>query len=113
MWVGPWARRVHRRRRGSDRHEHRRDPRPARSRRVEDDRGSAGAAGTAAVTLQSQVRLLGSHLGQGAGAVVIEGRRTGAGTFDTKSTTTDLVTEYDRASERLIVNALRATRADD
>ena len=68
---------------------------------------------TTSVTLQSQLRILASDLAQRAGALIIEGRRTGAGTVDTKSTTTDLVTEYDRASERLIVNALRTTRPDD
>ena len=64
-------------------------------------------------TLQAQLRILAADLAQRAGALIVEGRRDGAGSVATKSTTTDLVTEHDRASERLIVESLRAVRPDD
>ena len=38
---------------------------------------------------------------------------TGVTSISTKSTDTDIVTEFDRASERLIVDGLRAARPDD
>ena len=52
-----------------------------------------------------------------AGAGALEGRRSlGVGqpvAHDTKSSPTDPVTEYDRAAEQLIVDALRSSRPDD
>ena len=48
-----------------------------------------------------------------AGALVRDGRRRGLATIGTKSTVTDMVTEYDRASERLIVDGILAARPDD
>jgi myo-inositol-1(or 4)-monophosphatase len=48
-----------------------------------------------------------------AGALVLEGRRGGLRQVATKSSGTDMVTEYDRASEALIVGGLRAARDDD
>jgi myo-inositol-1(or 4)-monophosphatase len=64
-------------------------------------------------SLPAQLRVLAADLAQRAGTLIAEGRRTGTGSVATKSTTTDLVTEYDRASEQLIVGALRATRPAD
>jgi myo-inositol-1(or 4)-monophosphatase len=52
-------------------------------------------------------------LARRAGALVAEGRRRGTGRVDTKSSLTDLVTEYDRAAERLIVDELTRLRPDD
>ena len=50
----------------------------------------------------------------GEAADLIErGRRSGPIVAATKSTATDMVTEYDRASEHLIVERLRAARPDD
>jgi myo-inositol-1(or 4)-monophosphatase len=66
---------------------------------------------TAAVV--TELRELAADLALRAGALISEGRRSGAGLVDTKSTATDMVTEYDRASELLIVDALRAARPDD
>lgn len=64
-------------------------------------------------SLQGDLRQLAAELAVRAGALILEGRRSGIGSVDTKSTGTDLVTEYDRASEHLIVNALRSARPDD
>jgi len=63
--------------------------------------------------LAAELRELAADLALRAGALISEARRSGAGLVDTKSTATDMVTEYDRASERLIVDALRAARPDD
>ena len=52
-------------------------------------------------------------LAREAGDMAMAGRRQGLSTVDTKSTLTDMVTEYDRASERLIVEGLRAQRPHD
>jgi myo-inositol-1(or 4)-monophosphatase len=67
----------------------------------------------ASVSLPAQLRVLAADLAQRAGTLVAEGRRAGIASVATKSTMTDLVTEYDRASEQLIVNALRTTRPAD
>ena len=56
---------------------------------------------------------LASQLASAAGHLAAEGRRRGTPTGDTKSTATDMVTEWDRASERVIVDGLRAERPDD
>ena len=61
----------------------------------------------------TELRELAADLAVRAGALISEARRSGAGLVDTKSTATDMVTEYDRASERLIVDAVRAARSDD
>jgi myo-inositol-1(or 4)-monophosphatase len=45
--------------------------------------------------------------------MVREGRTTGPGAIETKSTATDVVTEYDKASEALITSRLRVARPDD
>ena len=45
--------------------------------------------------------------------LVCRARRSGPVAATTKSTVTDMVTEYDRASERLIVDRLLAARPDD
>jgi myo-inositol-1(or 4)-monophosphatase len=48
-----------------------------------------------------------------AARLVSEGRKGGLTDIGTKSTITDMVTEFDRASESLIVGNLRAERPDD
>lgn len=63
--------------------------------------------------LVAQLRVLAADLARRAGQLISEGRRGGAGLADTKSSSTDMVTEYDRASERLIVGVLREVRPDD
>jgi myo-inositol-1(or 4)-monophosphatase len=56
---------------------------------------------------------LAEELAVEAGALVRDGRRRGLRDVGTKSTATDMVTEYDRASERLIVSELRSRRPHD
>lgn len=64
-------------------------------------------------SLGSQLRQLACDLATRAGALILDGRRSGVGNVDTKSTATDMVTMYDRASEDLIVSALREHRGAD
>lgn len=52
-------------------------------------------------------------LAREAGTLAFEGRKSGLSSVGTKSTATDMVTEYDRASERLIVERLRTDRPHD
>ncbi|HYN33543.1 MAG TPA: inositol monophosphatase family protein [Ilumatobacteraceae bacterium] len=62
------------------------------------------------------LRVLAEDLARRAGAGALDGRRllgVGHVAHDTKSSPTDPVTEYDRAAERLIVDALRSSRPDD
>ena len=63
--------------------------------------------------LAAELSAIANSLAVRAGALISEARQSGAGLVDTKSTATDMVTEYDRASERLIVDAIRAARPDD
>ena len=56
---------------------------------------------------------LAARLAVAAGELVFEGRKNGLTSISTKSTDTDVVTEFDRASERLIVEGLHAERPDD
>lgn len=48
-----------------------------------------------------------------AAALLVDGLQRARTTVDTKSTGTDMVTEMDRASERLIVDGILAARPDD
>lgn len=56
---------------------------------------------------------LATSLAREAGTMALAGRRRGLTDVATKSTLTDMVTEYDRASEKLIVDALRTKRPSD
>lgn len=56
---------------------------------------------------------LASRLALAAGEFVFEGRKQGVTSASSKSSDTDIVTEFDRASERMIVDGLRAARPDD
>jgi myo-inositol-1(or 4)-monophosphatase len=56
---------------------------------------------------------LAARLAVAAGELVLEGRKNGLTSISTKSSDTDIVTEFDRASERLIVDGLAAERPDD
>ncbi len=48
-----------------------------------------------------------------AGELVLAGRSAGLAEVGTKSTVTDMVTEYDRAAERLIADGIRSARPGD
>ena len=63
--------------------------------------------------LATSLRELAAELATRAGRQVLAARRDGIVTADTKSSATDIVTEHDRASEQLIVGALRAARPHD
>jgi len=56
---------------------------------------------------------LACSLARAAGTAASDGRRRGTPAGDTKSTLTDMVTEFDRDAERLIVDGLRAARPHD
>ena len=56
---------------------------------------------------------LAARIARTAGDMVLLGRRAGAPSVDTKSSAVDLVTQWDRASERYIVDELRRCRPDD
>jgi myo-inositol-1(or 4)-monophosphatase len=74
------------------------------------DRSPADPAGAAD---SADLLALACSLARAAGSMAAEGRRGGVPAGDTKSTATDMVTEFDRASERLIVEGLRAARPGD
>jgi myo-inositol-1(or 4)-monophosphatase len=61
----------------------------------------------------SALRDLAVALAEEAGALLREGQSRVRASVETKSTGTDMVTEMDRASERLIVDGLLAARPDD
>lgn len=48
-----------------------------------------------------------------AGALALDGRSTGLNAVDTKSTLTDMVTEYDKACETIVFDGLREARPSD
>jgi len=56
---------------------------------------------------------LAERLGRSAADLVSSARRSGPVRFETKSTVTDMVTEYDHASEVVIVDGLHEARPDD
>jgi myo-inositol-1(or 4)-monophosphatase len=70
-------------------------------------------AATPDLSLGAQLRLLASDLAVRAGELIRTGRESGVGAVETKSSTTDMVTMFDRASEQLIVGALREQRPHD
>jgi myo-inositol-1(or 4)-monophosphatase len=53
------------------------------------------------------------ELAEAAGELLLDGLQRARSLVETKSTGTDMVTEIDRASEQLIVSALRSRRPDD
>jgi myo-inositol-1(or 4)-monophosphatase len=61
----------------------------------------------------AELRALAERLAREAGDLVAAGRRGGIESLTTKSSVTDPVTEFDRASERLIVDQLLAARPLD
>lgn len=63
--------------------------------------------------LVTSLRELAERIAREAGDMVAAGRRSGLDAVTTKSSTTDVVTEFDRASERLIVERISEQRPDD
>jgi myo-inositol-1(or 4)-monophosphatase len=66
-------------------------------------------------TAPSDLRDLAERLARGAGEIALAGRRAAADDLAraTKSSRTDLVTEFDRAAEEHVVGSLRSLRPDD
>jgi myo-inositol-1(or 4)-monophosphatase len=66
-----------------------------------------------ATGLAAELLALAERLAADAAALALAGRRRGVSSVGTKSTATDMVTEFDRASEALIVSGVRAARPGD
>jgi myo-inositol-1(or 4)-monophosphatase len=67
-----------------------------------------------APTSNDELVALAARLAVEAGTTALDGRRTvGVRHADTKSSAVDMVTEYDRAAERMIVDGILAARPDD
>lgn len=64
-------------------------------------------------TLAAELCALAVDLGSAAGVLILQGRVGGVTSITTKSSGNDMVTEFDRASERLIVDGILAARPDD
>jgi myo-inositol-1(or 4)-monophosphatase len=73
----------------------------------------SGDTGAHTVELGRSLLTLAVDMARQAGQLVVAGRRAGVASLTTKSSATDMVTEYDRASEQLIVGRLGAERPDD
>ncbi len=65
------------------------------------------------MTLANDLLLVARDLARSAGDMALAGRKAGLQNVQTKSTATDMVTEFDRASEKLIVEGLRERRPLD
>ena len=65
------------------------------------------------MNLADELLLVASELARAAGDMALAGRKTGLQNVQTKSTATDMVTEFDRASEKLIVEGMRERRPFD
>ena len=72
-----------------------------------------GANLPTAEQLASQLLQVATTLAKQAGDMALAGRKAGLHNVQTKSTATDMVTEFDRASEVLIVEGMRAARPED
>lgn len=65
------------------------------------------------MTLAGDLRAIAESLARDAGDMALRGRRSGDLTATTKSSPTDMVTQYDRASEEMITAGLARLRPDD
>ena len=65
------------------------------------------------MTLADELLAIATDLARAAGDMALAGRKAGLHNVQTKSTATDMVTEFDRASEVLIVEGMRTARPDD
>ena len=63
--------------------------------------------------LADELLSLATSIAHEVGAVALAGRKRGLNDVSTKSTSTDMVTEYDRLTEKSIILALRAARPTD
>lgn len=65
------------------------------------------------MTLADELLVVARELARAAGDMALTGRKAGLQNVQTKSTATDMVTEFDRASEKLIVEGMRKRRPHD
>ena len=63
--------------------------------------------------LGNELRAIAEQLARAAGDMALAGRKSGDVTATTKSSPTDMVTQYDKASEDMITAGLRDLRPDD
>jgi myo-inositol-1(or 4)-monophosphatase len=63
--------------------------------------------------LGNELRTIAEQLARAAGDMALAGRKSGDVTATTKSSPTDMVTQYDKASEDMITTGLRELRPDD
>ena len=63
--------------------------------------------------LGNELRSIAEQLARAAGDMALAGRKSGDVTATTKSSPTDMVTQYDKASEDMITAGLREVRPDD
>jgi myo-inositol-1(or 4)-monophosphatase len=80
---------------------------------VRQDRGVTSAAGAPASPDPADLRDLAVDVAREAAVLVARGRASAAEHVDVKTSPVDVVTQVDRASERLIVARLTAARPDD
>lgn len=64
-------------------------------------------------SLGNELRAIAEQLARSAGDMALNGRKSGDVTATTKSSPTDMVTQYDKASEEMVTNGLRTLRPDD
>lgn len=65
------------------------------------------------LSLGTELRTIAEQLARTAGDMALAGRKSGDVTATTKSSPTDMVTQYDKASEDMITAGLREMRPDD
>lgn len=65
------------------------------------------------VSLGSELRTIAEQLARAAGDMALKGRKSGDVTATTKSSPTDMVTQYDKASEEMVTAGLRDRRPHD
>lgn len=65
------------------------------------------------LSLGTELRIIAEQLARAAGDMALAGRKSGDVTATTKSSPTDMVTQYDKASEDMITAGLRELRPDD
>ena len=62
------------------------------------------------LSLGTELRTIAEQLARTAGDMALAGRKSGDVTATTKSSPTDMVTQYDKASEDMITSGLRRRR---
>ena len=74
---------------------------------------NTGTIVTTSTSIGSQLRLVAESLAREAGDMALQGRKSGPLTVTTKSSSIDIVTKFDKASEAMITEGLAKVRPDD